>query len=295
MASRDMSEHENDKDTPQADDLEHDHSSGFSLSEEEKHDVEHKLPPSATVLHETIRMQGETELARRTSALIWSSLTAGLSMGFSMLISGLIRAHLPDTPWRVLLDSLGYPVGFLIVILARQQLFTENTLTAVLPLMTAPSWYKLRCIARLWSVVLVGNLVGVAIFAFVVASTQQLSPAVGHALHGLGVRVMQLSTLQMFTKGITAGWLIATMVWLVPAAEHAKITVIAIITYIIGMGGFTHIIVDSAQVLYLVMEGSISMGAYVVHFALPTLAGNLIGGSVIFALMSHAQVRSDAD
>jgi formate/nitrite transporter FocA (FNT family) len=83
------------------------------------------------------------------------------------------------------------------------------------------------------------------------------------------------------------------MVWLLPAAERGKIAVIVIVTYVIALGGFTHIVVGSVEVLYLVFDGAASWADYVMRFALPTLAGNIVGGSLIFALISHAQVRSD--
>lgn len=266
---------------------------GFTLSQDEQSDVEQKLPPSPTVLHETVRTQGEKELSRRASALAWSALAAGLSMGFSMLFTGMLRAYLPDTAWRHLLDSMGYPVGFLIVILARQQLFTENTLTAVLPLMTHPSWHQFRCLLRLWSVVLLGNLVGVTLFAYGLGHLPLLDSPVQRSLREMGETVMRHPPAQMFTRGVVAGWLIAVMVWLVPAAGQSKAAIIFLMTYLIGLGGFTHIIVDSERVLYLAFLGQIGAGDYVVRFALPTLAGNIVGGSLIFALISHAQVRSD--
>ena len=116
---------------------------GFALSKSEEKEVEQKLPPSVQVLHETIRIQGDLEMSRSTSALAWSALAAGLSMGFSMLVPALLQAHLPDVPERFLVSRLGYTVGFLVVILARQQLFTENTMTAVLPFMTRPGLHSL--------------------------------------------------------------------------------------------------------------------------------------------------------
>jgi len=73
-------------------------------------------------------------MERPITSLWWSGVAAGLSISFSLLAQALLQAHLPDTSWRPLLTSLGYPVGFLIVVLARQQLFTENTITPVLPL-----------------------------------------------------------------------------------------------------------------------------------------------------------------
>jgi formate/nitrite transporter FocA (FNT family) len=266
---------------------------GFALSREERGDVHHLRPPRPVVLHETIRREGEQELARNVSALGWSSLAAGMTMGFSMLARALLHRHMEGLPGAFLIESLGYPFGFLVVILARQQLFTENTMTAVLPLMTDPGWGKLGCLLRLWGVVLAGNLVGGALFAWGVLNMQILGTPTQDALHAAGKALMQNTPWQMFTKGIAAGWLIATMVWLLPAAERGKIAVIVIITYVIALGDFTHIIVGSVEALYLVFDGAASWTDYVMRFALPTLAGNIVGGSLIFALISHAQVRSD--
>jgi len=266
---------------------------GFSLSRREQGEVEHKRPPRVAVLHETIRLEGEEELSRSLLALSLSALAAGLSMGFSMLARGLLHRHLGSVPGAFLIESLGYPFGFLVVILARQQLFTENTMTAVLPLMTHPSLRKLGSLLRLWSVVFAGNLVGTALFAYGILHMRLFDEGTQAGLLGIGTEVMGNSPLQMFTKGIVAGWLIATMVWLLPAAEHARITVIVLTTYLIALGGFTHIIVGSVETFYLVFAGQLSGGGFVMQFALPTLAGNIVGGSCIFALISHAQVRGD--
>ncbi|HET6805612.1 MAG TPA: formate/nitrite transporter family protein [Frateuria sp.] len=266
---------------------------GFSLSRKEQGDVEQKRPPRVAVLHETIRLEGEEELSRGLVALSLSALAAGLSMGFSMLARGLLHRHLEGVPGAFLIESLGYPFGFLVVILARQQLFTENTMTAVLPLMTHPTLRKLGSLLRLWSVVLAGNLIGTALFAYGILHMRLFDEATQTALLSVGTEVMGNSPLQMFTKGIVAGWLIATMVWLVPAAEHARITVIVLTTYLIALGGFTHIIVGSVETLYLVFDDGLGFGGFVTRFALPTLAGNIVGGSCIFALISHAQVRGD--
>ena len=73
-------------------------------------------------------------------ALFWSAIAAGLSMGSSLLAKGIFRVQLEGVPGGFLLENLGYTFGFIIVIMARQQLFTENTVTAVLPVMQNPVW-----------------------------------------------------------------------------------------------------------------------------------------------------------
>lgn len=267
---------------------------GFSLSRSEQRDVDRKLPPSIQVLHATIRSQGEMELSRDAVSLGWSALAAGMTMGFSFLMPALLAAQIADPSLRFLFTTGGYSVGFLIVILARQQLFTENTITAVLPLMTEPSWKCFGYLLRLWGVVMVGNLIGAAVFAFGLGHMQLMDAETADSARVLSGHVMQNSAWQMFTKGIVAGWLIAIMVWLVPAASHAKVSIIVLMTWLIGLGGFTHIVVGSVEVLYLVFHHGLSWSAYTFHFALPTLAGNIVGGSLIFALLSHIQVHSDS-
>lgn len=266
---------------------------GFALSHGEKNDVVEKSPPRAAVLHEIIRRAGEVELKRSAAALGWSSLAAGLSMGFSVLARGVLHRHLGGAPGAVLIEGFGYSFGFLVVILSRQQLFTENTMTAVLPMMTKPSLGKLGCLLRLWLVVLLGNLVGVALFAYGLLHLQQFDEATQQAFAALGRELMQNSPFQMFSKGILAGWLISTMVWMLAATERSKALIIILATYVIAIGGFTHVIVGSVETLYLVFAGAMSFHSYVFAFALPTLGGNIVGGSLIFALISHAQVRSD--
>jgi formate/nitrite transporter FocA (FNT family) len=106
----------------------------------EKRQVEERVAITAHVVYEAIRLEGDEELHRPAAALAWSALAAGLAMGFSFIAEALLTSHLPNQPWRPLVTRLGYSVGFLIVVLGRQQLFTENTLTAVLPLLLRTNW-----------------------------------------------------------------------------------------------------------------------------------------------------------
>lgn len=266
---------------------------GASLSAEERRKVEKSQPPRALVLHEVIRLQGNHELERTLAALWWSALAAGLTIGLSLMAMGLFRARLPDHDMAVITTSLGYPVGFLAIILARQQLFTENTLTAVLPVMSEPTLEKAGQLLRLWSVVLLGNVVGALLFAYGMLHLPIFDAKADQAFLEIGREVMENDHWQMFSKGIVSGWMIATMVWLVPAAENAKVWIIFLVTYLMALGSFSHIVVGTCEVGYLMFAGEVGLAAFIIDFALPTLIGNIVGGSLIFSLISHAQVRSD--
>jgi len=245
------------------------------------------------VIHEIIRAEGETELDRPVGALIWSGLAAGLSMGFSFLTEALLRGGLPDAPWRHLVASAGYCVGFIIVILGRQQLFTESTLTAALPVMTKPSGDKALALLRVWAVVFAANIAGTWLFAFALTQPALSSPETQRALADLAGEAMAPPFWSMLLRGVFAGWLIALMVWLLPSAKTARILVIALLTYTVGVGRFSHIIAGSVEGAYAVFLGSSGLGAYFGGFLVPTLIGNTLGGVVLVAMLNHAPLRTE--
>jgi formate/nitrite transporter FocA (FNT family) len=265
------------------------------LTREETRSVSERRRLRAAVVYEIIRVEGEGELARSFGALWWSALGAGLSIGFSALALALFRAYLPKVPSSAIVENLGYSVGFLIVILSRQQLFTENTLTAVLPVMVRRQWQWLWVMLRLWGIVLIGNLVGCFLFAGFLAYSSALTPEIADALHAIGGKLMANTPQEMFVKSIVSGWLIAALVWMLPSAEGTEIFVITLITYLIALGGFTHVVAGSAEALYLWLAGHESLFRVVFVFFLPTLAGNVVGGTLMFAVLSYAQVREELD
>ena len=216
-------------------------------------------------------------------------------MGFSLVGEGVLRAHLPDAPWRPLVAKLGYSLGFVVVILGRQQLFTENTLTPVLPVLHRHSGADLLRLLRLWVVVLAANLLGAAIFAWAAGNTAAFRPDVRNAFLEIGREAAAVDFGNAVLRGVFAGWLIALVVWLLPYADHARLAVIIILTWLVGVCGLTHIIAGSLEVMFLVMTGQTSWGAYLAGYMLPTLIGNTLGGVAMVAALNHAQVVAGLD
>jgi formate-nitrite transporter family protein len=260
------------------------------LDEREKKIAEDRAFAGANVIHEAIRKQGEEELRRTSSGLAWSGLAAGLSMGFSMVTQGLLSAHLPDSPWRPLISKLGYSIGFLIVVLGRQQLFTENTLTPIIPLLHRRDTATLRQVLRLWTVVLATNLIGGLTFAWVSGNTELFGPETRHAFSEIGQAAARGSFGITLLKGFFAGWLIALMVWVLGGVDQGRPLIIIIFTYLVGLGDFTHIITGSIEVMYVVIAGGISWGRCFGGYMIPTLLGNILGGVSLVAVLNHAQV-----
>lgn len=265
-------------------------------AEKEAQQVEHieeRSTPRTPIIYEIVRRYGEDEMARPAISLWWSGLAAGLSMSFSLLAQAILTLHLPHADWQRLVAALGYPVGFVMVVLSRQQLFTENTITVVLPVIAQPSARNFGRAARMWGIVLAANLAGTLLAALLTTFAPVVSPELRGSMLQVSREALQYDWLDMGFRAVTSGFLMAAMVWLIPAAEGAQFYVIVLMTYLIGVGDFAHIIAGSMEAFLLVVNGELGVGAMLLGFGLPVLAGNIVGGTVLFAMLSYAQVMKE--
>ncbi|HXD45132.1 MAG TPA: formate/nitrite transporter family protein [Pseudolabrys sp.] len=263
------------------------------ISDHEVEDVEELSTPRTPVIYEVVRRLGDEEMERPLVSLWWSGLAAGLSISFSLLAQAILREHLPDAPWRDLIAGFGYSLGFLIVVLGRQQLFTESTITAVLPVLKDFSAGNAWRMARLWAIVLAANLAG-TLFAAVFCTYFPVIPdALTEAMLAISREMAKLTWWEMCFRGVSSGFIIAAMVWMLPAAESAKVPVITLMTWLISVGGFTHVIAGSMEAYLLVFAGDWEWWRFVTSFFVPVLIGNMVGGTALFALISYAQVMEE--
>jgi formate/nitrite transporter FocA (FNT family) len=150
----------------------------------------------------------------------------------------------------------------------------------------------LRNVARLWTVVLISNLLGTLAISWVLANTAIFHPGARKAFADIGRESLSATVPDALLRGIFAGWLIAFMVWLLPSAEASRVLVIVALTWLVGAGQLTHVIAGSIEVLYLAASGVVSYGHVALAYMAPTLVGNIIGGVALVAALNHAQVVS---
>lgn len=255
-------------------------------------DAQRANRPTAREIHERAIADGRSELERRSAGLALSGLASGVLMGLSGLgVAELLAALGTSGPARAAAMLL-YPVGFIAVIIGRAQLFTENTLYPVVV-----SLHDRRAIAptlRLWAVVLAGNVLGTLLFALLAMETGALKPDAVRELAKLGVEATGAGFWQLFFSAVVGGWLVALTAWLVLASDatSGRILVIFLLTYLIGLGSFEHVIATSAEVLSAVVEGDLAFSEFWRWFA-AALIGNTVGGVVIVTLLNHGQVVAE--
>lgn len=246
-------------------------------------------------IYETVRRNGEEELERPLNSLLWSGVAAGILISYSVLAEAILRSALPDTPWRYLVENLGYCFGFLLVIIGRMQLFTENTITTILPLVSSRSAASLWHVLRLWTVVLVANVVGAAIAAGFMAHSGALGQDLSIVVADLSHHATGFPPMEAFVRGIPAGILVASIVWMLPGQQGNDVLLIVLFTWLIAAGDFTHIIAGSVEMWFLLLQQALSVQDALFNFFLPVLFGNVIGGTAVFTLLAWGQVKAEVE
>ncbi len=260
---------------------------------------DHGLSEAATLsskeIFEIIREEGDEELERPNRSLMWSGIAAGVMISLSVLGEAIFRTYLPDAKWAYLVENLGYSLGFLVVILGRMQLFTENTISTVLPVISDASLSKFNRMAVLWAIVLSANVVGAFLIATVFAYTAAIPSELLPAIEELSRHATGFGASEAFQRAIPAGVLVAAIVWMLPKSEGFALFVIVIFTWLIAAGDFTHIVAGSVEMAFLMVQGLLPFTDALFGFFLPVLLGNIVGGTVIFALLAFGQVRNELD
>ncbi|MEY8838764.1 formate/nitrite transporter family protein [Cribrihabitans sp. XS_ASV171] len=264
-----------------------------ALTDAQRSDVTEHRRLSALTVYSIILNEGEEELSRPVRSLVWSGIAAGICICASLLAEGLLHSKLGDHPYRGLIENMGYTVGFILVILSRLQLFTENTIAVVLPVLYHRTGRALWRAARLWGVVLAANLLGVAVTMTMALWPGTVDVTTVEGMTAVSRDYASLSGLEPLWRAIPAGFFVATIVWMLPSAKGFEIFVIFVFTYLLAVGHFPHIVAGFSEVFLLLLVGELELGRAVFGLVIPTLVGNIIGGTGLFALLAHAQVQQE--
>ncbi len=251
--------------------------------------MEETTRKSAQQIFDAVLENARDELSRSTGALLFSGFAGGLSMGLTGLGVALALSYLGNGPVPEFLSFLLYPIGFVVVIIGRAQLFTENTLFPVALILHEHK--HVSNTLRLWAAVFASNIAGSVFFGWLVMRTGALPPNFADALAGLGLHAVDGHFTLIFAKGVIGGWLIALVAWMVTASYMtiAQIAVTWMLTFLVGAGHFSHCVASSAEIVAAIMAGHLHFSNYF-QWLLPCTLGNIVGGVSIVSLLNYGQV-----
>ncbi len=244
--------------------------------------------PSAEEIYKQVARNAKEELKRSSVSLAISGFAGGIFMGLSALGVGIIVALLGSSPRAFVLSRMFYPLGFIVVILGRSQLFTENTLYPIALILAEKKqlWNTLR----LWAIVLPSNVFGAFAFAALISLTHALAPNIVYAIAQLGVGAVASPSSTVFWSGVMGGWIIATTAWLVSGSHSitGSVMIIWILTFVVGLGSFAHCIATSGEILCAVLTGATPWWRYP-RWLGPAVGGNICGGVLMVTLLEYGQ------
>jgi len=239
---------------------------------------------------------GLKEHNRSNIGLFLSSLSAGLEVGFSILIIGIIYTLFKtevSTSKLHLMMALVYPIGYIFVIIGRSELFTEHTVLATIPVLNGRASFK--SLLNLWVIIYLGNLFGGYLFGTIVLQFNSGTHLISlDFFHYVSQKMIAYSSSNILVSSIMAGWLMGTLSWLLSSVQDtlSRVAMIFFITFIISIAGLHHCIVGSIEIFmaYFGSANDISGLEFIRFQSLATL-GNIIGGVVLVALVKYGHSR----
>jgi formate/nitrite transporter FocA (FNT family) len=228
--------------------------------------------------------EGANRLARPWLPLLATGTLGGIDVGTGVLAYLVVYRETHNGP----LAGLAFSIGFIALLLARSELFTENFLVPVVTLVAGHGngWELLR----LWGTALVTNLFGGWVMTWlIIEGLPELRPtarAVGEHYAKLGVN------LRSFALAVLAGAVITLMTRMQHATESLGVRMVPAVLFgalLVGAGLF-HCILDSL----FMFCGLWSHAAYGYADWLVGLGwsafGNLIGGLVLVTFIRLLQI-----
>lgn len=251
--------------------------------------VEAQRLTAPQIFHAAVE-SARAEIKRSPRTLAFSGVAGGITMGLTGLGVAAMRALLGEGPWAELASYMIYPVGFIAVIIGREQLFTENTLYPVVLVLDERRYFMET--GRLWAIVFTANITGAFLFALLAIRTGALTPAIASQLVRLGTEAVNSQASHFFWSGVIGGWLIAFVAWVVTASQRTigQLAMIWLLAFVVGIGKFAHCIATSGEILSAVLSGALPAARYF-QWLLPATLGNILGGVFIVSVLNYGQVR----
>jgi formate/nitrite transporter FocA (FNT family) len=192
------------------------------------------------------------------------------------------------------LFGLVYPVGFILVILGKSALFTEQTSVLTLPVLNGQR--SIWELFRIWGLVILGNIAGGIIFTlFIGLLAPELNLFTHETMATIGSHVVHHDGWVLFVSAIVAGWLMGLLNWLFNStmSSLSRIFLIIMITGVIGFGGFHHSIVGNIEVFGgFLYSDAVTFLDYLLFLFL-ALLGNSIGGAIVVGLFKYRVFQSN--
>jgi formate/nitrite transporter FocA (FNT family) len=241
--------------------------------------------------------EGERRVSRSTPAIASAAFVGGadVMLGVAAVVSvaGALQ-HVMQPQTADVLGALVFGVGFVMITIGRGELFTENFMIPF----AARFEHRARTLelVRLYGLALVGNLIAVAIFAWMLSVDKVLSHGALDAAGRLTDVYAGRPVGAAFLSAVLAGVLVTLWTWMSEAADSAtgRIVLALLVGLTLAVSSLNHVIVVTGEMIFGKLGGAsdIEWSDVYRNFAV-AMVGNIVGGFGFVTLTRVVQARGE--
>jgi hypothetical protein len=202
---------------------------------------------------------------------------AGIFISLAGLLSTVVSLKITNYSVAKILSGLVFPIGLILVILFKTELFTGNSLL-IIPVLNKD--IKIKQLLRNWLIVYIGNFLGALLIAILIYNTP-LKDTISSSIINTAHTKINYSWIEAIILGAFCNFLVCISAFLASTVKSTseKILVIFIPIFMFIVLSFEHSI---ANMLYLslgyLLESTLTIKAILINNLLPVTIGNILGG-----------------
>jgi formate/nitrite transporter FocA (FNT family) len=244
--------------------------------------------------------EGERRLGRRPLGLAATGVVGGIDVMLGItamtVVSGALAVSLPEQIAHVG-GSLFFGIAFVLILVGRSELFTENFLVPVAALLRRRG--RTSDLAVLWTVTMAANLAGILLLAAILTRAGLVPPEALTAAGTLADTFASRDLVAAFLSAVVAGTTMTLLTWLAEAVELdiSRIALALIIGFLLAAPSLNHAVVSVGEMTFGVLAGTADKATWtdIAQNFPVAVAGNLVGGLGFVTLTRILQIRGEPD
>jgi formate-nitrite transporter family protein len=244
--------------------------------------------------------EGERRLARRPLGLAATGVIGGIDVMLGIMamtvVSGALAASLPEEIAHVG-GSLFFGIAFVLILVGRSELFTENFLVPIAALLRRRG--RAADLAVLWTVTMAGNILGILLLAAILTRAGLVPPSALTAAGTLADTFASRDLFAAFLSAVVAGTTMTLLTWLSEAVELdiSRIALALLMGFLLAVPSLNHAVVSVGEMSFGLLAGTAHKATWIdlaQNFPV-AVAGNLVGGLGFVTLARVLQIRGEPD
>ncbi len=231
----------------------------------------------------------------KTKNKVFKTIVLSIMAGFLIALAGyastVVSFSINNVSISKLLSALIFPMGLILVILLKTELFTGNSLL-IIPLVNKK--ISIKSLILNWLLVYIGNFIGSILLSLLIYKSGSLSNEVLiNSFVGIANKKISYNFINLLILGSLCNILVCTAVFLGVTSKNIvdKIFVIFIPIFLFVLLGFEHSVANMFYLSIASLLGKLDFINLIIHNLLPVTLGNIIGGIIIGLIFNYTKSK----